>query len=228
MQNLEEARALAKSMIEVGEGVGIEVRALLTRMENPIGTHIGNAHEVLEILDILEGTGSWDTISLIAMQGGHLLQMAGLVDTVEAGQMKILSTFSDGSAKHHWDLMCESQGVTKEVINQMRDYLETGENKFTLHSNMDGWVEDIDAMELAKVLSELGAGRSEIGQEIDHSVGAIIHAKVGVQVSEGDMILAVEHQNDELSEEIMTRLESCIAVSSSPISVPDRLIEVIE
>ena len=228
MQSLEEARTLAKSMIEVGEGVGIEVRALLTRMENPIGTHIGNAHEVLEILDILEGTGSWDTISLIAMQGGHLLQMAGLVDTVEAGQMKILSTFSDGSAKHHWDLMCESQGVTKEVINQMRDYLETGENKFTLHSNMDGWVEDIDAMELAKVLSELGAGRSEIGQEIDHSVGAVIHAKVGAQVSEGDMILAVEHQNDELSEEIMTRLESCIAVSSSPISVPDRLIEVIE
>jgi pyrimidine-nucleoside phosphorylase len=124
--------------------------------------------------------------------------------------------------------MCESQGVTKEVINQMRDYLETGENKFTLHSNMDGWVEDIDAMELAKVLSELGAGRSEIGQDIDHSVGAIIHAKVGAQVSEGDMILAVEHQNDELSEEIMTRLESCIAVSASPISVPDRLIEVIE
>jgi thymidine phosphorylase len=162
------------------------------------------------------------------MQGGHLLQMAGLVDTVEAGQMKILSTFSDGSAKHHWDLMCESQGVSNEVINQMRDYLETGEYKFTLHSNIDGWVDDIDAMELAKVLSELGAGRSELGQEIDHSVGAIINANVGTQVSEGDLILTVEHQNDELSEEIMTRLESCISVSASPISVPDRLIEVIK
>ena len=228
MQNLEEARALAKSMIEVGEGVGMEVRALLTRMETPIGSHIGNAHEVLEILDILDGSGSWDTISLIAMQGGHLLQMAGIVDTVEAGQMKILSTLSDGSAKHHWDLMCESQGVTNEVINQMRDHLETGEHRFTLHSNIDGWVDDIDAMELAKVLSELGAGRSELGQEIDHSVGAIINANVGTQVSEGDLILTVEHQNDELSEEIMTRLESCISVSASPISVPDRLIEVIK
>lgn len=228
MQNLGEARALAKSMIEVGEGVGMEVRALLTRMENPIGSHIGNAHEVLEILDILDGSGSWDTISLIAMQGGHLLQMAGIVDTVEAGQMKILSTLSDGSAKHHWDLMCESQGVTNEVINQMRDYLVTGEHRFTLHSNIDGWVEDIDAMELAKILSELGAGRSELGQEIDHSVGAVINAKVGTQVSEGDLILAVEHPNDELSEEIMTRLESCITVSASQVSVPDRLIEVIK
>tara|TARA_B110000263_G_scaffold222730_1_gene212017 strand:- start:52 stop:738 length:687 start_codon:yes stop_codon:yes gene_type:complete len=228
MQNLEEARALAKSMIEVGEGVGMEVRALLTRMETPIGSHIGNAHEVLEILDILDGSGSWDTISLIAMQGGHLLQMAGIVDTVEAGQMKILSTLSDGSAKHHWDLMCESQGVTNEVINQMRDHLETGEHRFTLHSNIDGWVEDINAMELAKVLSELGAGRSELGQEIDHSVGAVINAKVGTQVSEGDLVLAVEHPNDELSEEIMARLESCITVSASQISVPDRLIEVIK
>lgn len=228
MQQVDEARELAHSMIEVGKRLGMQIRVLLTQMDLPIGTHIGNSHEVIEILDILEGTGSWDSISLIAIQGAHLLQMSGMVETVEQGQMRVLETLSNGSAAAHFRRMCAAQGVSQQVLNDLSSHLDIAPFSFTLHSAMDGWVEDIDALELSKVLCELGAGRVSAEDDVDHGVGAVIKSEIGKQVAEGDLILSVHHREEELSEHYMQRLESCIGISDTPVSIQERLIEVIE
>ncbi|MDP6011621.1 MAG: thymidine phosphorylase [Candidatus Poseidoniaceae archaeon] len=228
MQHIEEARELAHSMIEVGKGLGMNVRVLLTQMDLPIGTHIGNSHEVIEIIDILDGTGSWDSISLIAIQGAHLLQMSGLVESVEQGQMRVLETLSNGSAAAHFRSMCAAQGVSQQVLNDISSHIDFAPYSFTLHSATDGWVENIDAMELSKVLCELGAGRVSAEDDIDHGVGAVINSEIGKQVKEGDLILTVHHREEELDEYQMQRLESCIGISHSPVSIHERLIEVIE
>ena len=228
MQHLDEARKLAHSMIEVGKGLGMQVRVLLTKMDLPIGTHIGNSHEVIEILQILDGTGSWDSISLIAIQGAHLLQMSGLVETIEQGQMRVLETLSNGSAAAHFRRMCAAQGVSQQVLDDLQGNLDIAPFSFTLHSAIDGWVEDINALELSKVLCELGAGRTSAADDVDHGVGAVINSEIGKQVKEGDLILSIHHREEELSEQQMQRLESCISISESPVSSEERLIEVIE
>lgn len=228
MEEVADARILARSMIEVGKGLGMNVRVLLTSMDVPIGSHVGNSHEIIEILDILEGGGSWDTVSLIAIQGAHLLQMSGIVDSVEQGQIKILESISTGAAAATFRRMCAAQGVSQVVLEDIRSHLDIAPNSFTLHSAIDGWVEYIDALELAKVASELGAGRSSAEEDVDHGVGVTIHAEVGKRVAEGELVLSLDHREEELSEEMMQRLEACLSISESSVGIVERLIEVIE
>ena len=124
--------------------------------------------------------------------------------------------------------MCAAQGVSQQVLNDLRENLDIAPFSFTLHSAMDGWVADINALELSKVLCELGAGRASATDDVDHGVGAVIISEIGKQVEEGDLILSIDHREEELTEQQMQRLESCISISDSPVSSEERLIEVIE
>jgi len=135
---------------------------------------------------------------------------------------------SDGVARQHFIDMCIAQGVTFTVANNIREHLDIAPNRFAARSPSDGWVQDIDALSLAMLASSLGAGRTEVGQPIDHGVGIIIHAKVGSRVSKGEIVLSLDHREQELSPQKKARLESCINISSSATEVPQRLIEVIE
>ena len=228
MKEIEQARELARSMIDVGNGLGMNVRVMLTSMDVPIGSHIGNSHEVIEILDILEGRGSLDTISLITSQGAHLLQMSGLVKNLEEGHEMIAKSLNTGTAKSAFKSMCASQGVSQEVLDDIRIHLDIAPNSFTLNSSIEGWVSYLDALELAKVASELGAGRSSAEEEVDHGVGITIHAEVGTLVKIGQPIMTLDYREGVLSDELKRRLEASILISKSEVEPINRLLEVIE
>ena len=111
MKNIEDATKLAQSMIDTAEGLGVQTRAMLSWMENPIGNMVGNALEIQESIEILKGGGPEDSIFITAQLGAHLLEMTGIAQSIEEGEAKIRSAFTDGSALEHFKVMLKNHRV---------------------------------------------------------------------------------------------------------------------
>ena len=231
MKTEPEAIALAQSMVNTAKGLGIRTIAQITDMNQPIGTHIGNALEVIESIEVLSGRGPQDTINLVAMQGGAILWLLGMCETEEAGRQKITASLDDGRALNLFKQMCLAQGTTDEVAHQIvtnpREILAHASHVTQMTAHADGWIESIDSMTLAKVAREHRAGRFEMTDTIDSAVGFVLHAVKGDAIHSGDSWIEFHH-NTPLSEEQKSRLEAAVRITTEQTQPVQRLIKVIE
>ena len=187
MQTLEEARALAHSMVQVGSALGMRVTAQITSMDHPIGRWLGNAHEVAETVACLRGEGPNDTMELVRLQGAAL---GADVDAVIA----------DGSAMEAFAAMCMRQGVDEGTVSSLCEnpwsVLPRGNTRSTVTAPSAGWVSDIDALVLGRFLVSIGAGRTHPADVLDHGAGIELAAKVGDWVEAGEALFHVDHNQD--------------------------------
>lgn len=119
MRTPDDGRALARAMVSVGKKLGVNTRALLTEMDCPIGSTIGNALEVFESVECLNGEGPSDLSELVALEGGHLLHQVGLVQTPEEGFRRIDASLKDGSARDSFKQMLVAVGVDDAVVEDL-------------------------------------------------------------------------------------------------------------
>jgi thymidine phosphorylase len=226
MKTLEEARALARSMVEVGNGCGIKTVAQLTHMDHPIGSHIGNALEVIESIHVLNGHGHEDTKELVVIQGGALLHLSGLAPAEEEGREMIRHVLANGEAMDVFKAMCIAQGVPKQTVEQLVSkpemVLPTSRMKTHVKASTSGYVSMFDAMGLAEHLRTMGAGRVNLSDNIDHAVGIVIHSHIGDKVAKDDVVLTVHHSHA-LSEKEMIFFSNCYSIQNQPLHVVSRL-----
>jgi len=231
MQDEEEARDLAKSMVAVAKGLGVKTVAQVTRMDNPIGRMAGNSLEVIESIEVLQGGGPKDTVDLVTLQGAQLLLMAGQVNNIKDGSMMIIKSLQDGSALAKFKAMCIAQGVAESIADELcinpRRNLPIADYCTDFLAESNGFVESISALKCAHVVGELGAGRKVFGESIDHAVGLEFHVDIGQEISVGNKWLTVHH-NTPLTTKLSVRLDSAISISSSPVTTLSRLLTVIE
>ena len=184
MTTLDEARALARSMVDVGSALGMEVTAQITSMDHPIGRLLGNAHEVAESVACLKGEGPEDTMQLVRMQGAAL---GADVDAVIA----------DGSALEAFAHMCRRQGVEQATIMALLEdpwsILPRGGTRTTLVAPASGWISDIDALALGRALVQIGAGRTHPDDVLDLGAGIELLATVGAHVEAGAPLAHIDH-----------------------------------
>ena len=184
MQTLDEARALAHSMVQVGSALGMSVTAQITSMDHPIGRWLGNAHEVAETVACLHGDGPADTMELVRMQGAAL---GADVDAVIA----------DGSAMQAFAAMCMRQGVDEKTVASLLEdpwaVLPRGRTRTTVTAASPGWISDIDALALGRFLVSIGAGRTHPADVLDLGAGIELAAKVGDWVESGDALFHIDH-----------------------------------
>jgi thymidine phosphorylase len=231
MKTEPEAIALAQSMVNTAKGLGIRTMAQITDMNQPIGTHIGNALEIIESIEVLSGRGPQDTINLVAMQGGAILWLLGMSETEEVGRQMITESLNDGRALTRFKQMCLAQGTTDEVAHQIvsnpRAILAhaTHVTQFTPHES--GWIESVDSMTLAKVAREHRAGRFAITDAIDPAVGFILHAVKGDAIHSGDSWIEFHH-NMPLTSEQKSRLEAAVRITTGQTQPVERLLKVIQ
>jgi len=185
MKTLEDARALAKSMIAVGERMGVRVIAFLTRMEEPLGRMVGNACEVREAMDLLRGAGPADMRELVATLAGAMVEIATGADAEEA-RATIEATLDDGRAWARFEQMVAAQGGDLAALPA-----PAGET--LIPAPRDGFVTSIDGLAIAKVCGALGAGRQRQGDVIDPLVGVRVVARRGDRVARGGPLCAVLH-----------------------------------
>ena len=231
MQTVDEARELATSMVRTAEGLGINTVAQLTAMDQPIGTHIGNALEVVGSIRVLQGGGSPDTRELVVLQGAALLCMTGVCENEAEARSRMEAVLTNGAALERFRAMCEQQGVepstAKALVNHPERVLGAAEFQTCILAEKDGYVEGYDAMQLAHLARQHGAGRFALEDVIDPLVGAVIDAPVGEAVKRNDPLLTFHHTRA-LEDNDLRMLKSMVSVSPEAPTSNRRLIEVID
>lgn len=234
-KTLESARELAQSLVTVGNQLGINTAALLTKMDCPIGQRIGNSLEVIESLECLKGRGPADLRELVTRLGGYLLWMCQRAETPERGFEIIGETLDNGSALRKFQAMLEAQGVehgTAQALGaENADYfqiLRCAQHQEVLKAEKEGTVETIQAMPLAEVLNKLGAGRSLAGQAINLSVGAELLVSVGEHITKGTPWIRIYYERPELQDNQRRSLQAALVISKrSPFTPGSRITEIL-
>lgn len=219
MKTIEDARVLAKTMIEIGKHLGKDTRATISNMNQPLGNAIGNALEVKEAVATLNGEGPEDFTSLCFEEGETMLMMAHVASSREEAKEMLHKVIEDKSALNVFKKMVEAQGGDGSYITDPSKFKEVKE-VIEVTSSKDGYIEDLEALTLGLVSMKLGGGRATVDDVIDHSVGLVLHKKIGDYVKQGESLLSV-YTNTGLSDELREEIISAYHLTSQTVKKPN-------
>lgn len=227
MKNIEDARELSRTMINIAKLAGREAVCILTNMDEPLGYSIGNTLEVIEAIEALQGDMEDDVKDVILELGSYMLKLAGKGDNIEFNKSKIMECIDSGEAYMKFLELVENQSGDVSYISDVSKF-ETAENVTAVYSDSSGYIKSIKAEELGKISCELGAGRITKEDVIDNRVGLIVNKKIGDKVDVGD-VLGVIHSNDASNiEKFKARFVDCFELSTSFVVKPRTILEVIK
>jgi pyrimidine-nucleoside phosphorylase len=228
MGSVEEARALARAMVGIGAGAGREVRAVLSSMEEPLGWAVGNALEVREAIDTLNGAGPPDLWELALQLGAQLLRMTGDAGDDAEARRKLAEARDSGEAARRLEMLIEAQGGEPEVVRDP-SLLPRAGAVVQARAGAGGWVGGVDARIVADVALELGAGRRTKTDRIDHSVGIVVRAKRGDRIEQGELLAEVHASTQEAGERAASRLlRDAYTLVDNPLPPRESWPEIIE
>jgi pyrimidine-nucleoside phosphorylase len=195
MQNYEDALELATTMVDIGEGAGKRVVALITSMEQPLGYAIGNAIEVKEAINTLRGDGPEDLVDLVKELGSTMLLLSGVVSSRDDATDIIGRNIETKKGLEKLGDLIEAQGGNREVIENP-GLLPQPKVNIEVRSKSSGYVEKIDALDVGLASKILGGGRRKKDQPIDPSTGIYLMKKVGDRVEDGEPLAAFYSDGD--------------------------------
>ncbi|MBL8094997.1 MAG: thymidine phosphorylase [Anaerolineales bacterium] len=195
METLPEARALARAMVGIGKLVKRRTVALLSDMNQPLGNAVGNALEVREAIETLQGGGPADFREHCLTVASHLLVLAHKTPSLASARRLLKAALADGRAWAKFRQFVIAQGGDVSVVDQP-DRLPQADLIEVVRAPRSGVVRQIDAREVGLAAVDLGAGRHRKSDAIDYAVGFVIHHKVGDRVAKGDPLFTV-HANDQ-------------------------------
>ncbi|WBC10357.1 thymidine phosphorylase [Micromonospora sp. WMMA1947] len=183
MKNVDDARELARTMVELGGAHGVRTVALLTDMSTPLGLAVGNAVEVTESVEVLAGGGPADVVELTLALAREMLDAAGLPDADPAAALR------DGRAMDAWRTMIRAQGGDPDAPMPTANEVEL------VTATEDGWVAEVDAYAIGVAAWRLGAGRARKEDPVSIPSGVVLHKRRGDRVRVGDPLfeLRAEH-----------------------------------
>ena len=193
MKSLDDARALAETMLELGRHASREVVCLLTDMDQPLGAAVGNALEIVEARDTIRGEGPPDFTELVLDACSRLLALSDLGIDVDEGRRRAEAAVADGSALELYERWLRAQGGDPDP-----GVLPRAPVVLSVTAPRAGSVTRLGAVAVGVAALHLGAGRRAKADEIDHSVGVVCRVKRGARVAEGDLLAEV-HARDEAS-----------------------------
>ncbi len=195
MQKYEDALALAKTMVDIGEKAGRRMVALVTAMQQPLGHAIGNAIEVKEAIDTLGGKGPADLVALVTELGAEMLFLSGLAATREAAKSVLVKNLATRKGLDKLAQLIAAQGGDPAVIDNP-DLLPQPAEKLEVASKTSGFVAAIDALEVGRASKILGAGRKTKDGAIDLSIGIYLNKKIGDPVKTGEPLALLHSDGD--------------------------------
>ena len=200
-----EARALAAAMVAIGAHAGRTVRAVLSNMDEPLGSAVGHALEVREAVATLRGGGPPDLRELVVALATELLEAAGLV--TDAGEVD--AALNDGRALRRFERWVAAQGGDVARI----DALEVAPDTVDWCADAGGFLASLDAERVGAAVGQLGGGRRQKGDALDLGVGAVVRAKVGDPVRVGDPLVTLHHRGGAGLDAALSTLEGAAAYS---------------
>lgn len=212
MQDEENALMLAKTMVKIGESAGKKMAAVVTDMNQPLGTHIGNALEIIEVVETLKGKGCHDTLAVVYALGCKMVMLSGRADNEALAKKLLEDTILDGSALKKFIQFVEAQGGKTDFVS---DYSVLLKAKFieNINSKSQGVITDFDTQKIGRAVQILGGGRETKDSIIDPFVGIVLNKKLGEEVDKNTSIFTV-YANDEMKyNEACKKLYEAVTIS---------------
>ena len=217
MKNLEDARVLARTMVDLGKAVGRRTVAVITDMSQPLGTSIGNRLEILEALEILQGQGREDITEFICELARIMLDLAN----VEKSVSEIREHLTNGAALKKFEEMIAAQGGDLEDLYRPSQAAYVAE----VRAEQSGYITELPAMEFGLFAMRLGAGRAVKSDELDYETGIVFEKKVGETVEIGEIVAKI-YANEKISQELVTEFQKNVRIGSESVAVSE-IVEVI-
>ncbi|MDO0980106.1 pyrimidine-nucleoside phosphorylase [Staphylococcus hominis] len=212
MKTLEDAEALAHAMVSIGNNVGRNTMAIISDMSQPLGRAIGNALELKEAIDTLNGQGPEDLTELVLTLGSQMVVLAERASTLEEARQLLNEAIENGSALDKFKTFLENQGGDASVVNSP-ELLPTAEYQIDYKAKSSGVVSELIANEIGVASMMLGAGRQTKEDDIDLSVGIVLNKKVGDNVNVGESLLTI-HSNRENVDDVIKKLDESIEIKA--------------
>jgi pyrimidine-nucleoside phosphorylase len=224
LKNKDEARLLARTMVDIGNAMGKPTRALLTSMDEPLGRAVGNALEIAESIACLRGEGPADVMEVTYALGAEMLCLAKVAKDAKDGEAKLREVVANGAALAKFREIVAAQGGDARVCDAPDEVLPQAKFTRELRAAKAGWVTEVIALDVALAALQLGAGRVRAEDAVDHAVGFTRLVKICERVEAGS-VLALIHANDIARLETAAHiLEEAIVIGSAPVD-PTRWIE---
>jgi pyrimidine-nucleoside phosphorylase len=211
MPDVESAKELAREMVLIGDGAGRRTVALVTAMDNPLGRSIGNALEVREALDALEGKGDEELIEVSLRVAGEMCRLAGVSTRPE-------DVLRSGGGRAKFEEMLAAQG------GRLAEGLPVAPVQTPVRATSNGFVESIDALAIGLASLDLGAGRHRKEDAVDPAAGLVIDAPVGARVKAGDPLVTVHARSADLVASVTQRLMAAWRMSDREVARPPHVV----
>jgi pyrimidine-nucleoside phosphorylase len=215
MKTEADSRALAESIVSIGNASGVKTVALITDMDKPLGRAVGNANEVIECIDVLKGGGPADLIEVTLALTARLLVLGGVAQDLADADRRARAAIRSGAALDRWRQIIEVQGGNPRVVDDA-SLLPHVENRYVLKAARDGYISRIDAELVGRASGVLGAGRDRVVDPVDHAVGIMVLAKPGDAVRRGDPIFELEYRDRGRLERALAFAGLAVAIQDSP------------
>lgn len=212
MKDLAEAQTLARTMVDLGRDAGMEVSAFLTDMSMPLGMTVGNALEVREAVEVLQGAGPADVVELTVALATEMLRLVGIEGEDAAAPLR------DGRAYQKWCEMIRAQGGDPEAR------LPEAAHRQELRAEESGYVQKMDALGIGMASWRLGVGRSRQDEPVQAGAGIELVAKPGTWVEDGDLLLVMHTDEAERFERAEQALAGSILIGATAPKLPQSVI----
>ncbi|NLC40312.1 MAG: thymidine phosphorylase [Clostridiaceae bacterium] len=206
MKTVEDAVELAQLMVDIGEGAGRRTAALVTNMDRPLGQCIGNAIEIVEVIEVLKGEGPEDLRSLCLELSSALMELA-VPDSEEDYDLLVREAIDSGRALNCFAKMVEAQGGDPHITQDI-SLLPQPKYAAELIAAQDGWISHMDTEACGIASSLLGAGRRKMDDRIQPSAGIRLHRRSGEQVKAGETLAELYTDDKSLLSAAKSKLES--------------------
>ena len=213
MKTQEDAEELAHAMVRIGNHVGRKTIAIISDMSQPLGFAIGNALEVKEAIETLQGKGPKDLTELVLTLGSQMVILAGKAKTSEEAKEMLLDAIHSGKALAKFKEFLANQGGDASIVDDLTK-LPQAKYKIELPAKQSGYISRMVADEIGVASMILGAGRATKEDVIDLAVGLVLHKKVGDKVEEGESILTI-YSNRENVEDVKQKLYDNIYIADT-------------
>ena len=225
MKTQEQAAALARALVDIGQSVGMQCIAVITDMNQPLGHKIGNTLEIEEAIDLLKGQGPADLEEITLTLGSYMVVLGQKAPDVATAKKMLQETITSGAALERFRAMIAAQGGDPRVVD---DYslMPHAQYQIEFPAAKSGVVTQMAADEVGIASMLLGGGRQQASDQLDYAVGIDVHKKLGDQVQAGESLLTI-HSNQADVSEVQALLAANITIGEHA-QVPPRIYQVIK
>ena len=226
MKNIEDARELSRTMIEIGNLANRETVCVITNMNEPLGFAVGNSLEIIEAIEFLQGKMPEDLKQVVLELGAYMVKLAGKGSNIEENKKMLLENIQNGKAYNKFIELVQNQGGDIEYVKDVTKFKKAKIIQEVI-STTEGYVQEINAEEIGKLSCELGAGRKTKKDKIDLQVGIILNKKIGDFVNKGDKLATIYANDREKAKDTENELLRIYKIGQEKIE-ENTIIDIIE